>query len=271
VKPLVFLGPTLGQADARAVLDADYRPPAESGDVYRAVCAGVEVVLVVDGYFQRVPAVRHKEILYALSRGVAVYGCSSIGALRAAELHQYGMVGVGKVFAAYLAGDAEDDDEVAVTHAGADTGYRRTSEAMVDIRFALRAATRDGLVSDATAERLAGYAKRLFYPERHWGSLCDAGRQHGLPADELAALTGWIRAQRPSVKADDARCALRLLADGGRVAPRAQAVFEPTNIWYWLQATEAPASGGGPTSERAVTAERRVAPEPTRRPERRTG
>lgn len=253
MKPYVFLGPTLGHDAARTVLDAQYHPPAAVGDVYRAVCAGAEVILIVDGYFQRVPAVWHKEILYALSRGVAVYGCSSIGALRAVELHRYGMIGVGAVFRAYLAGDIEDDDEVAVSHLAADSAYRRTSEAMVDIRFALRTAVADGLVSHATQEWLCAYAKRLFYPDRHWGSLCEAGEREGLPAAELAALAAWVRTVRPSVKARDAEEALRLLAAGGAPRPPAEApfTFEPTNIWYWLQQTEAPSAGGAVVEETA--------------------
>lgn len=241
----MFLGPTLGHTDARALLDADYRPPAEAGDVYRAVRAGAETILVVDGCFQRVPALRHKEILYALSRGVTVHGCSSIGALRAAELHPYGMVGVGEVFDAYLSGRINQDDEVAVTHAGAEAGYRRTSEAMIDIRYALRAAARTGLISGSVATWLAAYAKRSFYPYRDWGSLCDAGRRHGLPDDDLTALAGWVRAAQPSIKADDARRALRLVADGTPLPP-ARPVFEPTNIWYWLERTESPAVNAEP-------------------------
>ena len=243
MKPYVFLGPTLGHEAARAILDAEYRAPAAVGDVYRAVCAGAGVVLIVDGYFQRVPAVWHKEILYALSRGVAVYGCSSIGALRAVELHRYGMVGVGAVFRAYLAGEIEDDDEVAVSHLAADSVYRRTSEAMVDIRFALRTAATQGLVSHATEEWLCAYAKGLFYPDRHWGSLCAAGERAGLPPAELAALAAWVRTARPSVKASDAQEALQTLATAGAPGPPATApfTFEPTNIWYWLQRTEAPA------------------------------
>ena len=41
-----------------------------------------------------------------------------MGALRAAELHPYGIEGVGAhYFEAYRGGEYEDDDEVAVSHA----------------------------------------------------------------------------------------------------------------------------------------------------------
>ena len=42
------------------------------------------------GAFASVPAVRHKEILWALSEGIPVIGAASIGALRAAELTAFG-------------------------------------------------------------------------------------------------------------------------------------------------------------------------------------
>lgn len=55
-------------------------------------------------------SVRHKEIPHLLANGVTVIGCSSMGALRAAELHPQDLTGSGQVFAMY------GDDEVAVPH-----------------------------------------------------------------------------------------------------------------------------------------------------------
>ncbi|TVT40867.1 hypothetical protein FNH05_23330 [Amycolatopsis rhizosphaerae] len=45
---------------------------------------------MIDGYFHHVPSVQHKEILYAQHQGLMVVGCSSMGALRAAELTDFG-------------------------------------------------------------------------------------------------------------------------------------------------------------------------------------
>ena len=135
----VFLGPTLPRDEACAVLDAEYLPPAAHGDVLRAVRRGFRVIGLVDGVFERVPAVWHKEILFALSEGVHVYGAASMGALRAAELGAFGMHGVGAIHRAYAEGALEDDDEVAVAHGGAEDGFRPLSDAMVDIRATLEA------------------------------------------------------------------------------------------------------------------------------------
>ena len=144
----VFLGPTLDVSEARLILDAEYFPPAAVGDVYRATCRKPRAIAIIDGVFDRVPSVWHKEILYAMSHGIHVWGSSSMGALRAAELAPFGMVGVGEVFERYRSGIYEDDDEVAVSHAPADGGYRPLSEAMVNIRNGLeRAAAKIGRAS----------------------------------------------------------------------------------------------------------------------------
>lgn len=170
----MFLGPTLEHDVARTLLDATYMPPVSVGDVYRAVSRGAAPIVIIDGYFQHVPAVWHKEILYALSLGVAVYGSSSMGALRAAELHAFGMIGAGSIYRGFVDGDYEDDDEVAVAHLDAAAAYRPTSEAMVNIRHGLGLATRDGVITAEAARRLTDAAKSMFYAERNWSALLDS-------------------------------------------------------------------------------------------------
>ena len=119
----------------------------------------------MDGVFERVPAVWHKEILFALSEGIHVYGAASMGALRAAELDRFGMRGVGEVYRAYADGVLEDDDEVAVAHAGAEDGFRPISDSMVDIRATLE---RRGVERDRDASRRPPRSlreiKATFYP-----------------------------------------------------------------------------------------------------------
>src|SRR5438093_1428620 len=133
VNIVIFTGPTLSAEEGRAVLDARYLAPAAQGDVYRAARHRPQLIGIVDGLFERTPAVWHKEILWAMSNGVHVFGSASLGALRAAELAAFGMEGVGAVFDAFRSGRLEDDDEVAVAHEPA-APYRSSSEAMVDIR-----------------------------------------------------------------------------------------------------------------------------------------
>ena len=83
----VFLGPSLALEEARACLDATYLPPARRGDLRAAAEAhGATRLVLLDGYFEQVPSVWHKEILWALDRRLEVWGAASMGALRAAEL-----------------------------------------------------------------------------------------------------------------------------------------------------------------------------------------
>src|SRR5437764_4260886 len=140
VSTYVFAGPTISPAEGRGELDAVYLPPAAEGDVYRVTLTDPQAIGIIDGYFQSVPTVRHKEILWAMSRGIHVFGSASIGALRAAELAAFGMEGVGTIFELYRDGVLEDDDEVAIAHGPAEVGFPAGSEAMINIRQTLRKA-----------------------------------------------------------------------------------------------------------------------------------
>src|SRR5262249_10679056 len=110
---IVFTGPTLPPAEAAKILDATYRPPAAIGDVYRAAQQRPWAIGIIDGFFESIPSVWHKEVLWALAQGIHVYGAASMGALRAAELAAFGMTGVGMIFEAYRDGIIEEHDEVA--------------------------------------------------------------------------------------------------------------------------------------------------------------
>src|SRR6266404_8823397 len=167
----IFTGPTISPAEARAELKAVYLPPAAEGDVYRAALHRPQAIGIIDGYFQSVPTVRHKEILWAMSRGIHVFGSASIGALRAAELLPFGMEGVGAVFELYRDGILEDDDEVAIAHGPAETGFVAASEAMVNIRYTLRKAERVGVISRHFRQELEKVGKELFYPDRNYSTL----------------------------------------------------------------------------------------------------
>src|SRR6266851_1859088 len=163
---VVFTGPTISAEDALQELEATYLPPVSQGDVYRAAVRKPLAIGIIDVYFDRVPAVWHKEILWALSRGVHVFGAASMGALRAAELHPFGMRGVGRVFEDFAAGVLRDDDEVTVLHAGSELGFRPLSEAMVDIRATIAKAASAGVISSRTAAHLIALAKATFFKER---------------------------------------------------------------------------------------------------------
>jgi hypothetical protein len=264
----VFLGPTLPVAEARRLLKATYLPPIAMGDVAALMLREPETptaIAIIDGVFERVPAVWHKEILFALSQGVRVFGSSSMGALRAAELHTFGMEGVGRVFEAYRDGLLEDDDEVAITHAPATFGYRQLSEALVNIRDGLTRAQAHGLIAPATQQALLHAAKRLFYPQRSWPNVFAQGTALGLPPAELAALKDFVRRAAPNVKRDDARALLRRMAQecAAGMSPHVpHFTFEPTCFWLKLAALQDSMDAPEDGSEGAEATDERVTRQP---------
>lgn len=232
---IVFLGPSLPLAAARAIVDADFRPPAQMGDVYTAVQSQPTTIAIIDGFFENRPAVWHKEILHALSLGIDVIGGASMGALRAAELHAFGMRGVGRIFTDYAGGVLEDDDEVAVVHTSADSGYRSVSVAMANLRYGLERAAELGLISAATRLALVRTSKAAFYPDRSWNAIFDAAPALGVDAGEIAALRDFVATERPDQKRDDALAVLAAVRDAAHLpAPAPAFVFEPTVFWDHL-------------------------------------
>ncbi len=236
--PVVFAGPSLRPAD-RVLLAADYRPPAQLGCVLRAVRDGARVVGLIDGYFERVPAVFHKEILWALAQGVVVYGAASMGALRAAELAPYGMRGVGAIFAMFRSGQLEDDDEVAVRHDPAQGGYRPRSVALVDVRATVARARAASIVDEETTAQIVASAKALFYPERTYRTAVDRARANGAPSGALRRFSSWVVTHPYSQKAEDAAELLRAIAaEPSPPATRDTPGFEPTDYWEQIRLDE---------------------------------
>jgi hypothetical protein len=200
----IFAGPTLTSQEVLEVLDATVLPPVSQGDVYRATLNHPDALGIIDGRFRDVPAVWHKEILWALHQGIPVFGSASTGALRAAELAAYGMQGVGTIFAAYSDGTLEDDDEVAVATAGPEANFVATSAAMVNVRATLQAAQLAGVVSRSTHDELIAAAKGTFFPDRTYPLLLKQGREAGVPEEEMAALERWLPQNRVDKKRADA-------------------------------------------------------------------
>lgn len=214
---LVYVGPTLAADEARARLPgATILPPIAVGELLDVVKRRtVRRIAIIDGYFERMAAVWHKEILLALERGIAVWGAASMGALRAAELAPFGMLGVGTIYRAYARGSLVADDEVAVAHLPAEQGYRAVSDALVNLRDGI---ARAPMLTAATRLRLVELARARFYRERSWPTLLADARAAGLPKRQLDALATW---PKPDRKAADARLLLsRLARDRGTKPPR---------------------------------------------------
>jgi len=216
--PLVFLGPTLPQKEGAALLAAEFRGPARRGDIYRALFEGYRTIVLIDGEFHGAPSVWQREIVDALAEGAAVHGASSMGALRAAELHGLGMIGHGRIFQWYRDGVLDADDEVALTYGPAELGYPSLSEPLVNIRATLETAVPDIISRDALRE-LVGLARARYFPQRSFLALLASDVVAAWPGERRAALARLVTERRVDQKRLDAVAALAAVAgnaDGAR-------------------------------------------------------
>jgi hypothetical protein len=234
----VFCGPSLAPSVAlERVPEATVKGPAACGDVYLAARDGATAIAIIDGYFDHRLSVWHKEILWAVSRGIPVYGAASMGALRAAELSPYGMIGVGAIYRSYRDGALEDDDEVAVLHEPFDRGYRSTSDALVNIRATLQAASQAGVIDPDQAAAIIGTGKSIFYPDRTFEHVVEATER--LDGDAKVALKRWfaehglIDLKRLDATELIERLAAKGANAGGSTVPNFH--FSHTNFWRILR------------------------------------
>ncbi|MDD1659585.1 MAG: TfuA-related McrA-glycine thioamidation protein [Methanomicrobiales archaeon] len=205
---VVFLGPSLDRAEATRILTAVYRPPAARGDLSRAAEEGARIIGLIDGVFFQESAVGHREILQALGRGARVVGASSMGALRAAELHTLGMEGVGRIFRCYRDGIITSDDEVALLFDP--EYYHPLSEPLVNIRWAAARAARAGIITPEEEESIVDAAESLYFPERTYPLIV---RMAGLTGDRPRAFLRFASEPEQDLKRRDAVEALHRIQE----------------------------------------------------------
>jgi hypothetical protein len=234
VSLLVFLGPSLDAPTARRLAPgARFLPPAGRGDVFRAlrqIRQKPRAIALIDGVFEARPAVWHRELLAALEEGIAVFGAASMGALRAAELWPFGMVGIGQVYRWVRDGTIVDDAEVAILHADREHGYRSLTVPLVNVRGAAAAAHEARVISRSQVRALISAASVLFYQERDWPRVLATLRWK---PSVRAAFQTFLTTARPDVKADDARACLsaaaELVRQHGPALPAARPSWPPAS------------------------------------------
>ena len=230
---IVFGGPSLAPGTRERFPELSFRGPARQGDVYLALREAPRAIGIIDGFFDAVPSVWHKEVLWAMAQGVHILGASSIGALRAAELDSFGVEGIGSVYEAFRDGVLEDDDEVAVTHGPLELGHRPLTLAMVSIRATLAAFPADQLEEAGSLELFRDAAKVLGYRERTVSRISARALELGVHEPDVAALSAYLTENFVDAKAEDAEMLLRVMRD------RATAFLEPKSVRYTFNDTSA--------------------------------
>ncbi|MCZ1012184.1 TfuA-like protein [Streptomyces lydicus] len=222
----VYVGPTLPASEpVLAVPGVRALPPARHGDFFDTAIGAGDTVVLIDGVYHQAPALRHKEILAVMGRGVVVVGAASIGALRAAELAPFGMVGVGPIFTAYLRGEITGDDEVAVGQAP-DGSWDALTWPLVNLRHVLELAESAGVVDGERALGLLEALRAVYYPQRTWAAVRAVCRRQG-----ETGFAHWLARRREEdrhfgdLKRADALAAVSAAVGGTAAAGRRD--FEP--------------------------------------------
>ncbi|MGW7362421.1 TfuA-like protein [Streptomyces sp. NPDC054841] len=223
----MFVGPTLPSSEPQlAAVGVRVCPPVRHGDLFDAAIRGGDTVVIIDGVYHQAPALRHKEILAVMGRGVRVIGAASIGALRAAELMPFGMLGVGSIYTAYVRGEIDGDDEVAVGQA-LDGDWESLTWPVVNLRHVVQLARAAGVLDGERAADLLAALRAVYYPQRTPAAVWAVCRRRG--ETEFAE---WLDERRQNdrhfgdLKRADALASVRI-ALGGR-APQANSLPPPT-------------------------------------------
>jgi hypothetical protein len=154
---VIFIGPTGVGLDLTGL---NLRPPAQQGDIARAVLDGAKTIILIDGYFTHTLSPWHKEILFAIHYGCRVIGAGSLGALRAVECARYGAEPVGVIAGWYADGACTDDSEVALAHGHYADGSKPLTVPLVNIRATALALNLDADVIEK--------CRSIYYMERSW-------------------------------------------------------------------------------------------------------
>ena len=204
MKAVIFTGPSLSHEEARKIFgEAEYRGPIKRGDAIKAVKEGKKVLGIIDGVFHQDVAISPREILEVMREGVIVVGGGSIGALRAAELCELGMIGVGDIFRMFKSGELDSDDEVAVI-INPET-LEAISEPLVNIRATISAMVKKGMLAAELGNELIRLAKNLHYSRRSYENLvAEAVKRNFLNPSEAEELLGKIRENAINLKKLDA-------------------------------------------------------------------
>ncbi|MDK4717630.1 TfuA-like protein [Rhizobium sp. CNPSo 4039] len=233
---IVFVGPSIG--GSRRMLQKRFpglifAPPAGCGDILRAVEYGAKAIGLIDGFFGDRPSVWHKEILFALSRGLMICGGASMGALRAVECQPFGMIGIGKIFTYYMDGKLTDDEAVALIHAPEELDWLPLSVPRVDYEATFERLSSLDLISANERERLLLTAGYIHYSRRTYRSIVaacaflDEHRKRWL----LAAIENW----KVELKRADANLVIEWLDANEKAAPKSPWAFAATSHWEILR------------------------------------
>lgn len=141
-------------------------PPVRRGDIQQLIeQESPSTIVIVDGTYHDFPAVSHVEIKNALSLGWQVWGLSSMGAIRAAEMHALGMQGYGSVFQQFVENEDLPDDYVALVHS-TEAPWFPVSEPLVHLESLLNDAVDLSILTPEICRQIMEELTNMWFGDR---------------------------------------------------------------------------------------------------------
>lgn len=213
VKVIIYTGLSLPFNEAKEIFDSHddvdviYKKPIKRGDLGLDLKERPDIIAIIDGVFHQNSAVGHKEILNVMKNGIKVFGASSMGALRASELDELGMIGIGYVYSQYASGEVESDDDVAVM-LDSET-LEPLSEPLINMKYVFSNAVSEGIINEEEKDELLNITKKTYYPQRNYAKTL---AESNLNDSTKEKLIDFIR-MAPDIKKEDAKDLLRHIKD----------------------------------------------------------
>lgn len=214
---LIYAGPSLDADTIRdRIPDAIIKGPVKQGDfISDAMEYEPSHILIVEGAFHQNLSLWHKEIVWGLQiAGIkGIYGAASMGALRAADLANYGMIGCGRIYQWYFEGVILDESEVASLYHQTEDGYWVSlTVPLVNVRAALLKGLETGLLDYEEAEEIFAQARSIHWTARspasmesldpRLGLVLAAHNQKKIDALELICTFRDLRRLEPALQLD---------------------------------------------------------------------
>lgn len=143
-------------------------PPIKRCDLLKDIDEHYDIVGIIDGEFYNALATTPAEVIDALRCGIKVYGSSSIGALRAVECQEYGMIGVGEIFKHISNLDFFRDDFLAQGYSDASRQNEKIfkTTTYIDLYYILKSLKDAGIITVAEKEQIIEYFAGIYFPNR---------------------------------------------------------------------------------------------------------
>ena len=166
-RTVLYAGPSLNDISRKLIQENNIRllPPIERHQIPKLSEGFQGTIIIADGVFRQNLAVGHAEIRHAITRGIRIWGLSSMGAIRAYEMQTLGMRGYGKVFDWFQKEEDFQDDEVALLHSPVPP-YASASEPLVHFRECLIDLIEKKSINQNIADLIIGHLKNLFFGDR---------------------------------------------------------------------------------------------------------